>query len=463
MVRSTQVSMTAPSSQTLQRTELKTTGYMATIFALRMFGLFMILPIFAVYGQELEGASPLLIGTAIGAYGLMQALLQIPFGMMSDRFGRRPLLLIGLLLFIAGGVVAALSDHIYGVIAGRALQGAGAIASVIMALIGDVVSEKNRTRAMALIGMSVGGSFILALILGPLLAAWLGLSGLFWATSVLGALALVVACVVPAPKAHQGELLPARERFRRVLASKTLLRFDVGIFTLHMIMTASFVVVPALLSERLGLSLQSHSLLYLAVLVVGFIAMVPLVIRAERRGAIPVKRLAIVLLAVSQVLLALADAALWHYVVALLVFFAAFNLLEALLPSLVGRAAPAGTRGTAMGVYSSSQFMGVFVGGQLGGALYQWLGPEAVFYGCMVLAVVWLLVLTGMQELPRLENRVLHLQPGQDWLALSQRLHQVPGVEEVVVVETQAMVLLKIDTGSFDEGRLQGLAAVAQS
>jgi MFS family permease len=230
-----------------------------------------------------------------------------------------------------------------------------------------------------------------------------------------------------------------------------------------MIMTASFVVVPALLSERLGLSLQSHSLLYLAVLVVGFIAMVPLVIRAERRGAIPVKRLAIVLLAVSQVLLALADAALWHYVVALLVFFAAFNLLEALLPSLVGRAAPAGTRGTAMGVYSSSQFMGVFVGGQLGGALYQWLGPEAVFYGCMVLAVVWLLVLTGMQELPRLENRVLHLQPGQDWLALSQRLHQVPGVEEVVVVETQAMVLLKIDTGSFDEGRLQGLAAVAQS
>ncbi|MCK0155262.1 MFS transporter [Alcanivorax sp. S6407] len=455
--------MTAPSSKALQRTELKTTGYMATIFALRMFGLFMILPIFAVYGQELQGASPLLIGTAIGAYGLMQAILQIPFGMMSDRFGRRPLLLIGLLLFIAGGAVAAMSDHIYGVIAGRALQGAGAIASVIMALIGDVVSEKNRTRAMALIGMSVGGSFILALILGPLLAAWLGLSGLFWATSVLGALALVVAFVVPSPKAHQGELLPAGQRFRRVLSNKTLLRFDVGIFTLHVIMTASFVVVPALLSERLGLSLQSHSLLYLAVLVAGFIAMVPLVIRAERRGAVPVKRLAIVLLGVSQLLLALAGAALWHFVLALLVFFAAFNLLEALLPSLVGRAAPAGTRGTAMGVYSSSQFMGVFVGGQLGGALYQWLGPEAVFYGCLVLAAVWLLVLAGMQELPRLENRVLQLQPGQDWLALSRQLHQVPGVEEVVVVEEQAMVLLKVETGSLDESQLQGLAAVAQS
>ena len=178
--------MSASSSRLLQRTELKTTGYLATIFALRMFGLFMILPIFAVYGQSLEGATPLLIGTAIGAYGLMQALLQIPFGMLSDRFGRRPLLLIGLLLFVAGGVVAAMSDHIHGVFAGRALQGAGAIASVIMALIGDVVSEKHRTRAMALIGMSVGGSFVLALILGPLLASWLGLSGLFWMTSVMG-------------------------------------------------------------------------------------------------------------------------------------------------------------------------------------------------------------------------------------------------------------------------------------
>ena len=330
--------MTASSSHALQRTELKTTGYLATIFALRMFGLFMILPIFAVYGQALEGASPLLIGTAIGAYGLMQALLQIPFGMLSDRFGRRPLLLIGLLLFIAGGAVAAMSDHIYGVIAGRSLQGAGAIASVIMALIGDVVTEKHRTRAMALIGMSVGGSFVLALILGPLLAGWLGLSGLFWMTSVLGGFALLVAFVVPAPKALQGEALPASERFRRVLGSKTLLRFDVGIFSLHLIMTASFVVVPALLSERLGLTLQSHSLLYLAVLVAGFLAMVPLIIRAERRGAVPMKRLAVVLLAVSQLLLALAGAQLWHFVLALLVFFTAFNLLEALLPSLVGRA-----------------------------------------------------------------------------------------------------------------------------
>ena len=455
--------MSASSSSVLQRTELKTTGYLATIFALRMFGLFMILPIFAVYGQSLEGATPLLIGTAIGAYGLMQALLQIPFGMLSDRFGRRPLLLIGLLLFVAGGVVAAMSDHIHGVIAGRALQGSGAIASVIMALIGDVVSEKHRTRAMALIGMSVGGSFVLALILGPLLASWLGLSGLFWMTSVMGVFALLVALVVPAPRALQGEALPVGVRFRRVLANKTLLRFDLGIFTLHLIMTASFVVVPALLSERLGLGLRSHSLIYLGVLVAGFVAMVPLIIRAERRGAVPVKRLAVVLLAVSQILLALAGAELWHFVLALLVFFAAFNLLEALLPSLVGRAAPAGTRGTAMGVYSTSQFLGVFVGGQLGGALYQWVGAEAVFYSCAVLAAIWLVVLTGLRELPKLDNRVLMLAPGQDWQKLARELQTVPGVVETVIVEEQALALLKVDAGELDEARLAGLAGAGQS
>ena len=316
---------------------------------------------------------------------------------------------------------------------------------------------------MALIGMSVGGSFVLALILGPLLAGWLGLSGLFWMTSVLGGFALLVAFVVPAPKALQGEALPASERFRRVLGSKTLLRFDVGIFSLHLIMTASFVVVPALLSERLGLTLKSHSLLYLAVLVAGFLAMVPLIIRAERRGAVPMKRLAVVLLAVSQLLLALAGAQLWHFVLALLVFFTAFNLLEALLPSLVGRAAPAGTRGTAMGVYSTSQFLGVFVGGQMGGALYQWVGAEAVFYGCGALALIWLLVLVGMKELPKLDNRVLPLSPGQDWQALTERLKSVPGVVETVIVEEQALALLKVDAGQLDEQQLQGVAGAGQS
>ena len=296
--------MTDESTAALRRTEISTSSSLAAIFALRMFGLFMILPIFAVFGGQLEGATPLLIGTAIGAYGLMQACLQIPFGMLSDRFGRRPMLLIGLALFMAGGVVAALSDTIYGVILGRALQGSGAIASVIMALIGDVVSERNRTKAMALIGMSVGGSFILALILGPLLAHWLGLSGLFWLTVALGAVALLVALRVPAPKVMLDEALPPSQRFRRVLGSADLRRLDLGILVLHLTMTASFVVLPKLLQTRLGLSLDQHSLLYLVVLVAGFLAMIPLIIAAERRGAVPIKRAAVALLIVAEVLLA---------------------------------------------------------------------------------------------------------------------------------------------------------------
>ncbi|MBF1801011.1 MFS transporter [Alloalcanivorax profundimaris] len=455
--------MTDASRAALRRTELSTTGSLAAIFALRMFGLFMILPVFAVYGEQLDGATPLLIGTAIGAYGLMQAMLQIPFGMLSDRFGRRPLLLAGLLLFVAGGAVAALSDTIHGVILGRALQGAGAIASVIMALIGDVVSERHRTRAMALIGMSVGASFILALILGPLLAHWLGLSGLFWLTVVLGALAMGVAFGVPSPQVRAAEPLPAGQRFRRVLGDPNLRRLDLGIMVLHLTMTASFVVLPQILKQRLGLDLQQHSLLYLAVLVTSFLAMVPLIITAERRGAMPVKRLAVSLLIVAEVLLALAGGALWHFVLALFVYFMAFNLLEALLPSLVGRAAPAGTRGTAMGVYSTSQFLGVFIGGQLGGALYQWVGAEAVFLGCALMAVVWLAYLWRMRELPKLDNRVIHLAGHQDWGDTAARLRSVPGVLEAVVVAEQSLALLKVDNQLLDEDALATLAGEVEA
>ena len=404
----------------------------------------------------------LVIGTAIGAYGLMQALLQIPFGMLSDRFGRRPLLLIGLLLFVIGGAVAALSDSIHGVILGRALQGAGAIASVIMALIGDVVSEQRRTRAMALIGMAVGSSFILALILGPLLARWLGLSGLFWFTVVLGLAAMLVAVWVPSPRVRSSEPLPAAQRFRTVLGDPVLRRLDVGILVLHMTMTASFVVLPQLLKQRLGMSLEQHSLLYLVVLVGGFLAMVPLIIAAERRGAMPIKRVAVGLLIVAEILLALAGNTLWHFVLALFVYFMAFNLLEALLPSLVGRAAPAGTRGTAMGVYSTSQFLGVFIGGQLGGALYQWVGAEAVFLGSAVIAVGWLLYLRGMGELPKLDNRVIRLASAQDWDQAASRLRSVPGVLEAVVVAEQRLALLKVDNKLLDEDALTALSAEVQ-
>ncbi len=452
---------TSSSRSTLVRTEIRVTGALASIFALRMFGLFMILPVFAVFGAALPGATPFLIGLAVGAYGLMQALLQLPFGMLSDRFGRKPLILAGLVLFACGGVVAATAETIQGVILGRALQGAGAVAAVIMALVADVVSEQHRTRAMAAVGMSVGGAFVLALILGPLLATWLGLSGLFWLSSLLAVGGLLVALAwVPNPAVRVREAqLPLGPRLLRILKDPLLLRLNSGIFVLHAVLTACFVVVPGLLSERLGLPLARHSLLYLVVFLASFVAMVPLIIASERRGLRPVMALAVLLLGVALVLLALAGDRLWWFGLALFVFFTGFNLLEALLPSLVGRAAPVGTRGTALGIYSSSQFLGVFVGGGLGGWLLQQYGPETVFLAAAALTAGWLLLVFGMPPLAKLDNRVLPLVVAADeadrWV---NELLAVDGVLEAVVLPEAGIALLKVDPASVDEAALTRLS-----
>ncbi|MBZ2190479.1 MFS transporter [Alcanivorax sp. JB21] len=444
----------------LVRTELRVTGALASIFALRMFGLFMLLPVFAVYGAALPGATPFLIGVAVGAYGLMQALLQLPFGMLSDRLGRRPVILAGLLLFVLGGVVAALADSIYGVIAGRALQGAGAIAAVVMALVADVVSEQHRTRAMAGIGMSVGASFLLALVLGPILAAWLGLSGLFWFSAVLALAGIVVALVwVPDPRVRVSEpVLPLGPRLARILRDPMLLRLNAGIFVLHMVLTAMFVVVPGLLLD-VGLPLARHSMLYLGVLLASVLVMIPLIIASERRGVRPVKAVAVVLLGLSMVGLALAGNQLWHFVLALFLFFSGFNLLEALLPSLVGRVAPAGTRGTALGIYSSSQFLGVFAGGALGGLLWQQAGASAVFWTGSVLVLLWLALVLTMRVPPKSDSRVVTLRdPVTSADAAARRLLDVRGVLEAMVMPETGLAVLKVDSGNLDQAALDQMA-----
>lgn len=441
------------SGSALLRAEKKVTATLAGVFAMRMFGLFMLLPVFTLFAEQVPDATPQLIGTAIGAYGLLQAVFQIPFGVLSDRFGRRPLLLAGLALFVIGGVVAACADTIYGMILGRALQGAGAVASVIMALISDVVSEAHRTRAMAVIGMTVGGSFVLALILGPLLGAGLGLSGLFWLTSALGLVAMVLAARVPAPRVQARPLpLSRSERLRRVLLNGDLVRLNVGILVLHLIMTCTFVVLPLMLTENLGLALASHSVLYLAVLLVSFVGMVPLIIAAERRGVRGIKALAVTALVLAELGLWLVGAELWQVVLLMVLFFTAFNLLEALLPSLVGRAAPAATKGTSMGIYSTCQFLGVFIGGQLGGLMLARGDGQQAFVVCALLLVVWLLLVLTMRELPKLDNRVLSLsghEADQDtWV---NRLVSVDGVLEAVVVPEEGIALLKIDPANLDE------------
>lgn len=446
--------MSTSSSPALVRSEVRVTGALAAIFGLRMFGLFMLLPVFAVFGASLPGATPFLIGLAVGAYGLVQALLQLPFGMLSDRFGRRPLLVIGLLLFAAGGVVAACADTIYGVIAGRAIQGGGAVAAVIMALVTDVISEQHRTRAMAGIGMSVGGAFVLALIFGPLLASGLGLSGLFWLSTGLALLGLLVVLVwVPDPKVRVREAqLPLPQRLLRILRDPLMVRLNSGIFVLHALLTASFVVIPGVLSERLGLPLPQHSLLYLVVFLASFVAMVPLIIASERRGQRPVMATSVSLLILSLVMLALGGGKLWLIGAALWVFFTGFNALEALLPSLVGRAAPVGTRGTALGIYSSCQFLGVFVGGAAGGWLLQQFGSGMVFWAAAVLCAGWLVLVLGMPPLVKLESRVLPLpvaaEQADDWAS---RLLSVQGVLEAVALPEDGIALLKVAPAELDE------------
>lgn len=367
---------------------------LAAIFGSRMLGLFIILPIFAVYADQLEGSTPLLVGLALGAYGLTQALLQIPFGLLSDRWGRRPVIAAGLLLFILGSVVAALSDHIYGVILGRLLQGSGAISAAVMALAADLTRDSQRSKIMAVIGISVGGAFLLALGLGPLVAGWSGLGGVFWTTALLATLALVLLFVL-VPRG-QAVAAPDRADFAVVLRSPDLLRLCGGIFMLHLILTAGFVALPVVLQDHLGVSRDQHWLVYLPVLLLSVPAMVPVIAYGERRRQMHRVLPAVVLaLALIELVLALGLASKWLIVLALWAYFSTFNILEASLPSLVSRVAPPQHKGAALGVYSTAQFVGAFVGGLLGGGLHGQFGVSGVFLLGAAAAGIWFVFAMG--------------------------------------------------------------------
>ncbi len=451
--------------QGMTRAEARTASSLAGIYALRMLGLFMILPVFALYSGQLEGSTPALTGLAIGIYGMTQAFLQIPFGLVSDRIGRKPVIIFGLLVFALGSVMAAGADNIWGVIAGRAMQGAGAIAAAVMALTADLVREEHRVKAMAIIGMSIGASFAVAMVLGPLLNGLIGVPGIFWLTAVLAVAGVaVVVLLVPNPVVSRvrrdAEAVPSQ--FAGVLRNGQLLRLNAGIFTLHLILTASFLVLPLALRDLAGLDVGKHWEVYLTVLLLSLPMAIPFIIQAEKHQRMKsIFIAAVTVVMAAEVLLFEFHSQVLTIGFGLFVFYSAFNLLEALLPSLIAKMAPPDSKGTAMGFYSSSQFFGAFVGGTVGGWLHGQFGLSSVFLFCAAAALVWLVLAAGMESPRYLNTRMLRVG-GLDASAaqqLAQRMIAVQGVAEAVVIAEDGVAYLKVDPGLLDEDELTALVA----
>jgi MFS family permease len=383
--------------------ERRASASLASIFALRMLGLFLVLPVFALEARRYPGGDdPLLIGLAMGVYGLTQAMLQIPLGMASDRWGRKPIILAGLLCFVLGSLLAAWAPSVHWLIAARALQGAGAISAAITAFVADVTRDAVRTKAMALVGASIGLMFALSLVLSPVLTAHLGLGGLFGLTAALAlaGMAVVAWVVPPEPSLHKDA---GRGGLGQVLRDAGLLRMNLGVFVLHAVQLSLWMAVPGLL-ERSGLPAAEHWKVYLPTVLLSFVVMGGGLFRLERRGYMRAVFLwAIAMIAAAQVgfLLLQGQPALWPLALLLCLFFIGFNTLEASQPSLTSRIAPPAHRGTALGVYNTAQSLGLFVGGGLGGWLSKVAGAPGVFGMALALTLLWLAVAWRMPALAR--------------------------------------------------------------
>ncbi|ODC04629.1 MFS transporter [Terasakiispira papahanaumokuakeensis] len=441
--------------------ELRAISGLAGLYGLRMLGLFMVLPVLALLLAPMPDATPARIGIAVGVYGLTQAVLQVPFGWLSDRFGRKPMIILGLLLFALGSFVAAGAETLTQVIAGRALQGAGAVASVLMALLADLTREERRTQAMATVGMSIGLAFMVAMATGPWLADRIGLSGLFLLTAGLSlAGILVVLFWVPKPGRRLSDpgVGMQKGQFLQVLKDGQLLRLDLSIFTLHMLLTASFIAVPGMLKQQ-GWALSEHGLLYLATMGLGFFAMVPLIIVAEKKQKMkPILLLVIALLGIAVLGMGV-KASHWWLPAWLWLFFLAFNVLEASLPSLISKQAPVEFKGSAMGVYSSAQFLGAFVGGMLGGALMSHWGASGLLEALAACTALWWLIMLSMRKPRHLSSHMLSLNEIPQTVptdVIVARLMAVRGVEDVMVQQEPAVAWLKVDRSLLDEEALNG-------
>lgn len=451
----------------MDKREFRSAASLAAVFSVRLLGLFMIYPVFTAYARDLSGATAYKIGLALGIYGLSQGLLQIPFGVLSDKIGRKVMIVLGLVMFGIGSAVAAVSNSIDGMIVGRVLQGSGAVGSVILALVADLTSEENRTKAMAMVGITIGASFMIALVAGPVAAGVAGVRGIFWLMAGLALLGIgITVLVVPSPlrlSLHRdAETVPAM--LGSVLKNRELLRLDFGIFTLHAMLTASFLVVPELLHETVNVTSHSQWIVYLPVLLVSIVVMVPAIIVAEKyRRMKAVLVGAVGALAASQIMLVLSGRDVYVVLAAVTIFFAGFNIMEASLPSLITKTAPPDAKGTAAGVYSSSQFLGIFAGGAGGGWVHQSVGNAGVFLLSAGLALLWLAAAATMRRPSYLTTRLVRIPDVQAASAesLAGKLRQIPGVADAVVIAEESIAYLKVDSKCFDAREVEALTGAA--
>lgn len=433
---------------------------LSLIYVVRMLGLFIVLPVFSLFTDHYAYSTPFLMGLAIGIYGLLQACLQVPFGMLSDRIGRKKVITIGLLMLFAGSVIAATSTSIYGVILGRALQGAGAISAALMALAADLTRDEQRTKVMASLGASIGFAFILALILGPLLIGWFSIDGLFWLTAASALIGLVLLHLsVPDPDRCQysADTGANLETMKHLVRDGQLVRLDLSVFMLHLLITAVFFAVPLGLRDA-GMNSDRQWLIYLPAVLLSIGVMVPLIILGERRAMRGVLLICVAGMGFTQLIFAgpglfSVSASVVVLFVGVTVFFSFLNTLEALLPSLVSRLAPAAAKGSAMGIYSSSQFLGAFVGGAGAGWLYGLIGSTGLYSVMALLCVVWIVLLLGFKTPRKMatHRRVLSESEKHQSDGVLAELSALPGVEEVVIKVDEGVAYLKVDKARFEQ------------
>jgi MFS family permease len=459
-------SVTEFASEKMTPTEVRATMSLASIYGLRMFGMFSILPIFAIYASTLpDKPSGLMIGLALGAYGLTQALFQLPFGMASDKFGRKPVIYLGLAIFAVGSMVAALAPNIEAIILGRVIQGAGAVSAVVTALLADLTRDEHRTKAMATIGATIGVAFALSLVGGPLLNQWIGVPGIFAVTGLLTLAAIaVVKFVVPEPvhSHYHSDASAAPAKLKDVLKNTQLLRLNYGIFALHAAQMAMFVVVPFAINKSSHMEVDQHWHIYLPVLIASFVFMVPAIIYAEKQSKMKQVFVgAISLMLFAQLIFSASIQNFWGIIASLTLYFIAFNILEASLPSIISKIAPAAAKGTAMGVYNTSQSLGVFTGGALGGYLSHAFGFASVFIFCSVMMLIWVVMAYSMQSPPAVRTKMYTMAETavdmsvESALALKSELAKLVGVIEVAVLPQEQTVILKLDKShDWDEAQV---------